>query len=138
MIKNFEIQNDLSQISVLASTVESFFSKNNIIDDIILDINLALEELVVNIISYAFDDQHKHLIYVSLRIHEAKYIEIIIKDAGKEFNPLDIQAPDLDALLEDRGIGGCGIHLVRTLMDEVEYKREDGNNISTIRKKINN
>ena len=59
-----------------------------------------------------------------------------VTDPGRAFNPLDVAAPDLTAPLAERSLGGLGIHLVRSLMDSVEYRRENGKNVLTLRKRI--
>ena len=65
--------------------------------------------------------------------------ELVVKveDDGREFNPLELPEPDLEQKLEERPIGGLGIHLVRNLMDELDYKRTHNKNILTMKKKIN-
>ena len=56
------------------------------------------------------------------------------EDRGREFNPLEIEEPDLDTPIENRQLGGLGIHLVRQMMDEAKYRREGDKNILMLRK----
>ena len=73
---------------------------------------------------------------VLVRIETAGMNLASVHDGGKPFNPLDVKPPDLYAPLEDRELGGLGIHLVRSLMDQVTYRREGDQNVLTVRKKI--
>ena len=96
---------------------------------------LVLEELEVNIMNYAYGDAESVQSQITLR-SDPDRLTIEISDSGKAFNPLeDARKPDLDAALEDRRIGGLGIHFVRTLMDDVSYRRENGRNHLTLVKR---
>ena len=90
--------------------------------------HLVLDELLTNIVSYGYDDGLTHEISLRLRA-EPGSLTAILRDDGKPFNPLE-EAPAavLDGSIEDRPIGGLGIHFMRTLMDEVTYQRQDGYN----------
>ena len=91
----------------------------------IFKVNLVLDELSVNIVNYGGEASE---IEVSLAA-DADEVRVEIADDGRPFDPLnDAMEPDLDAPLEDRAIGGLGIHLVREMMDELHYSREDGKN----------
>jgi acyl-CoA thioester hydrolase len=59
-----------------------------------------------------------------------------VQDFGREFDPLSLPIPDLSASLDERKVGGLGIHLMRSLMDEVKYRRVDGKNLLSMRKRI--
>jgi serine/threonine-protein kinase RsbW len=59
-----------------------------------------------------------------------------VEDDGRAFNPLEAAAPNLDASIDERPIGGLGIHLVRSVMTSVEYRRQDGRNVLTMKKKL--
>jgi anti-sigma regulatory factor (Ser/Thr protein kinase) len=96
--------------------------------DLVLKINLALEEVVSNIINYAYDDEDEHKINIRVERDNSKLM-IIIEDDGKAFNILKYPEPDIEIPAEKRNIGGLGIHFVRTLMDSVEYEYRDNKNI---------
>ena len=98
-------------------------------------INLVLDELVTNIIDYGFDDTGRHEIRVTMAV-EGGTLTIEVEDDARAFDPLAAAPPDLTLALEDRPVGGLGIHIVRTVMDTVEYQRRDGHNILTMRKTI--
>jgi len=94
-------------------------------------IKLAAEEVIVNIINYAYPKGEGEIeISYSQRDDGAFKIEII--DRGIPFDPLSLPDPDVGASLEERKIGGLGIYLVRRVMDEMNYKREDGKNVLTL------
>ena len=89
--------------------------------------NLALEELWLNVVNYGHSGGF-HEVEIGLT-SEASAVTIEITDDGKPFDPLnDAPVPDVTGSLKDRAVGGLGIHLVRTMMDEMRYKREGGRN----------
>ena len=94
-------------------------------------VNLVLEELSLNVINYAYDDGI-HEFDITL-ISETDALNIEITDGGRPFNPIqDGHKPDTGAAIEDRPIGGLGIHLVREMTDDLQYRREHSKNHSTI------
>jgi anti-sigma regulatory factor (Ser/Thr protein kinase) len=134
---NFRVpfKNKISEIERLHQLVEQFCKKNNISKKTQFNLDLALEELIVNTISYGFEDDEEHEIVVNFCIKEHQLLIDIIDD-GKAFNPLEKEDVNLDLSLEEKAIGGLGIHLVKTLVDEVSYKWESGKNILTLTKNI--
>jgi len=94
----------------------------------ISQIQLAAEEVLVNVINYAYPDKRGD-IEITLNTRDGVVLEVVVVDWGFAFNPLELPEPDLCAELEDRKIGGLGIYLLRKLMDEVSYKRENDRNI---------
>lgn len=95
------------------------------------DIELAIEEILVNIISYAYPGGEGH-IEVTCRPDDRNRLVFEIADSGAPFNMLAYDDPDRTAKIEERRIGGLGIFLVKQLMDEVHYRRENDRNILTI------
>ena len=113
------------QIELITVAVEEFAERDNWPPDLVFKMNLALEELGVNIINYSGATGD---IEISLAA-DGDSVTVEISDDGRPFNPLlDQEAPDVSAPLGDRPIGGLGIHLVRSMMDEMRYSREDGKN----------
>lgn len=128
------LKNQLDEIQKLVAAIEDYGAKHDLSARIVHVFTLALDELITNIISYGYDDQGEHRINVRF-ILQGSELAAELEDDGKPFNPLDRPAPDVDLSIEDREIGGLGIHFVRELMDKVEYRRENDRNILTLRKK---
>ena len=98
-------------------------------------VDLAIDEVVTNVISYGFGDAAEHLIQVRLVLNSGE-LTLEVEDDGKPFDPLCQPPPNLTLALEDRPIGGLGIHLVRNLMDCTEYRRQHDRNLLIMRKKV--
>ena len=100
---------------------------------IINKIRLACEEIIINIIKYAYPET-KGDMTIHYRITKPACIHITFIDQGVSFNPLEIVEPDIDAPIQERQIGGLGIFIVKKVMDEVVYERIKGKNVLTIKK----
>ncbi|OPY93476.1 MAG: Serine/threonine-protein kinase BtrW [Syntrophaceae bacterium PtaU1.Bin231] len=96
------------------------------------ELELVLEEVIVNVIHYAYPAGAEGEIEVACGPAGEEGLRISVLDAGIPFNPLEKGDPDLDAPLEDRTVGGLGIYLVRKLANEVHYRREEGKNVLTL------
>jgi anti-sigma regulatory factor (Ser/Thr protein kinase) len=129
-----QLKNDFSELDRLALALEQFREAHELSEDVIYRIQLALDEIITNIIKYGFDDDSEHDIGVSIDLIEGD-ISAVIEDEGRPFNPLEAPEPDLNVPLEERQIGGLGIHLVRNMVDGAEYQRTEGKNVFTFRKK---
>ncbi len=132
---NAAFKNDLAEVSRLGEVVDDFGLKNNLPSSITNAVNLALDELITNTISYGYSDSSEHQILLDLKVEDNLLIAII-EDDGRSFNPLEKPEVDTNIPLEEKQIGGLGIHLVRKLMDDINYKRVNDRNILTIKKKI--
>ncbi len=130
-----ELKNDLCEITRLLNLVEQFAKDTGLPDDALNAVMLSLDEAVTNTINYGFPGGGIHCIRLTLR-REPDSITSIIEDDGIPFNPLEAPEADLTSPIEDRPIGGLGIHFIRNYMDELYYRREDGKNIFTLVKKI--
>lgn len=97
---------------------------------------LALEELVTNCIKYGYDDRAEHVIQVEVGFTSG-WMVMVVEDDGHAFNPLQQAEPDTSLPIEDRPIGGLGIHMLRKMSDRMEYVRENGKNRVTLHKAIN-
>ena len=128
MRTDITIKNDLIEIERLAGCVRNFGRENRLPEDLVWEIRLVLEEIVTNIISYGYEDRADHAIDVDIVTSEQD-ITLRIRDDARPFNPLEQPVPDLETPIEDRGIGGMGIHIVREIMDEIDYKREENGNL---------
>jgi serine/threonine-protein kinase RsbW len=126
------IANRISEIARVASLVDAFGKDNNLSEHTVVALNVSLDEILNNIISYGYDDAGPHEIMVRLARRRGK-VEVVVEDDGKPFDPAVQPAPDLKA--KDR-LGGVGIHFVRNLTDEMEYSRVGAINHLRIAKKI--
>ena len=122
------LDNRLEELQRFDTAFNDFARMQQLSAEVTYAIQLSIDELFVNIVSYGFDDDAHHEIEVRLKVFEDR-VQIDLIDDGKAFNPLtDASDPDLDASLEDRRIGGVGIHIVKSMMTEVSYTRTDNRN----------
>ncbi len=96
---------------------------------------LALDEFLNNIISYGYLDSEEHRITIDLAVVE-RALQIKISDNGIPFNPFEQAEPELESSIEEREIGGLGIHLVRNMMDDYTYDRLEECNVVTLSKRL--
>ena len=138
MKKELEIKvtNQLSAIERFNQAFTEFGRRHRLAPKILHDVNLAVEEILANIISYGYtDNREEHEIKLGVSVQPGE-VRVDVEDDGRPFNPLEAPEPDTTKPLEERTVGGLGIHLVRKLMDSLEYKRRDNKNFLTIKKKI--
>ncbi len=126
------LENKLTELSKLQGALAEFSGKVGLSQEVLHDLQLVLEEIVVNVISYAYADTARHEIVVSLE-KEGSELAVRVQDEGRAFDPLKVPEPDLDVPVEERPIGGLGMHLVRNLAREVNYERVQGKNILTLK-----
>lgn len=126
---------DLKEIERLNRIVRQFGDLHEVPSRALYAINLALDEIVTNIVLHGFEDATGQEFEVRLTAAPGA-ITGEIEDAGTAFNPLDAPAPDLNAPLDERALGGLGVHLVKNLMDKVDYRRDGAKNVLTILKRI--
>ena len=97
--------------------------------------DLALEEHVTNVLKYAYSDTALHEIRVRLSCDE-RALHVEVEDDGRAFNPLEVPPVDTSVPLEQRSLGGLGVHLMRQFMDALDYRREGGRNILRMSKRL--
>ncbi|OJX79631.1 MAG: serine/threonine protein phosphatase [Magnetospirillum sp. 64-120] len=130
------IANDLAELERLAGLVDEFVERHGLPDRISFNLNLCLDELITNIVSYGYDDSHHHDIHVRFSLDNGCLMTEIIDD-GKEYNPFtDAPEPDLALEVDDRPIGGLGVFLVKEFMDRTDYRRDGGKNVVTLEKNV--
>ena len=133
--RRLTLHNDIQQISLLPGFVDALAQEKHLEPDVTAQLNLALEEAVTNVISYAYPEGTDGTVDIDART-DGGTITFIISDTGKAFDPTSREVVDVSAGLDERPIGGLGIHLIRQIMDVVSYERKDGRNILTITKNI--
>ena len=123
----FTLKNRIAEIAALGERLGEFAAVHQLTPNVLHDLNLALEEAVTNIISHGYSDHREHEILVCIRVESGAVIAEL-KDDARPFNPLTVPEADATKPLDERTAGGLGIHLMRKLMDGIEYQRlEDGN-----------
>ena len=129
------IANDIAEITRVAAFIDSFCTAHGAAADVVFKINLAVEEALVNTITYGFADDARHAIEIEMAAEDST-IMLRIVDDGVAFDPLEAAAPDLDASVDERKVGGLGVFLMTTTMDDVRYVREGGQNKLTLTKRF--
>jgi anti-sigma regulatory factor (Ser/Thr protein kinase) len=128
------IGNTIPEMARVVDLVDRFAAVHGIPQAIGNDLNLCLDELLNNTIAYGYDDKGNHSIVVTLSLTDDRLIAEI-QDDGKPFDPREA-TPAPKGSLQSRKIGGLGLHIVTTLMDEVGYSRVGRQNVVTIAKKL--
>ncbi len=129
-----EFKTDVKELPNVFEFVNSRLELRNVDKKSINQIDLAVEEIFVNVVNYAYDGK-EGICYITIRDDEDK-IEFVFEDNGVPFNPLEQKTPDISLSSEEREVGGLGIFLVKKVMDKVEYKYENNKNILKITKFI--
>ena len=115
------------ELADLVAAIEALGEQANWPGDLTFRVSLVIDELAQNVVDYAYSDAHGDVEVAVTSRDETVVIKIV--DEGQPFDPLtEAPAPDLTSPIEDRPIGGLGVHFTRTLMDDVEYSRESGKN----------
>lgn len=124
------------ELADVVEAVEAWGEQDGWSGDLTFRVSLVIDELAQNIVDYAYDDGTGDVKVVVTSQSETIVIEIV--DEGQPFDPLtQAPAPDLTSAIEDRPIGGLGVHFTRTLMDNAEYRRESGKNcIKIVTRKV--
>lgn len=136
MTDSLTLPNDIDTIPQLNEFIDSFCERADIDMGTTASLNLALEEAVVNVMEYAYPAGTVGDVEIDA-MTEGETIKFILMDSGTPFDPT--KKPEIDTTLsaEERSIGGLGIHLVRQIMDSVNYEYKDGKNVLTLKKIIN-
>ena len=122
------IANRHSDLLNLLDQVDGFGISSRLANSVIHDVRLVLEELITNVISYGYSDGGEHWIVVKLFLKE-EMLTIEIEDDSEYFNPLQHHhKPEMNSA-EEKAKGGQGIHLARTLVDEIVYQRVAEKNV---------
>ncbi len=129
------LRNALDELERVAGLVEAFCATRGVPARTTFEINLALDEVLTNVISYAYPAGSVHTITVRVA-HEPQQLVIAVEDSGRAFDPLAVPTPNVSGPLEERSAGGLGVFLVRSVMDELEYHRQDGKNVLIMRKRL--
>jgi anti-sigma regulatory factor (Ser/Thr protein kinase) len=135
--KRIVLKNDRNEIEAVAAALEEFGEAHALPLRIVFDMNLVLEEIITNIISYGYEDTLEHSIVIDVS-WDNDLLTLTVTDDAKQFDPLAQDGPDLQLPLEEREAGGLGIYFVKQKMDEVIYKWEQGHNVLVMKKSYAN
>ena len=130
------ILNKIRDLSRIPDLVAQFAEEQGISEDVVFGLNVALDEMLSNIIKYGFTDDAIHEIHLRLSV-AGPMLVAEIEDDGQPFDPCAAGPVDVDAPLEERKVGGLGIHIVRTLCAEVGYARTGGRNRLVMKLQLN-
>ena len=130
-----DVENSDTGLTRLLDSVRQFADRHRLPDRIQHDIRLVLDEVVANVVRYGYVDRQPHQIVVDVALGPG-VLTVEVTDDGRPFDPLQRAQPRTDQTIAERPIGGLGIHIVKQLMDDVEYSRRDGLNHLILRKRI--
>lgn len=134
-MKNLTIEATIENLPSVLEFIDGILEENGCDMKNQLVIDMAVEELYVNIANYAYEGKTGEA-SIDCEVDEDNNAVIILSDTGMFYDPLAKPDPDTTLSIEDRQIGGLGIYMVKQSMDRFNYRYEDGKNISTIVKKI--
>ncbi len=127
------IENDLSEIAKVDEKLDDFAEQFGVPPAIAATFHIIFDDLLNNVISYGFNDEQRHLIDISLEL-TANSLIVSIADDGVPYNPLAETAPDTTLSIEDRQLGGLGVHIVVNMVDDISYQRTADKNVLTLTK----
>lgn len=133
---SFQIEPNRAAVSAFADELATYCEAHEVPMAVLLAFQVSLDEVLTNIIDYAHPDHPVSLIAIHVCTPPGG-LKITIEDNGIAFNPLESDSdPDLELSLDERPIGGLGIHLVKSLMDTLEYRRQNDRNQLTLSKSL--
>ena len=123
--------NDMQELTHVLQVVNVFLEPRALPSKLVYAVNLILEEILMNIIKYGYDDGESHEIEVQIEV-EQEEVALTVIDDGREFNPLTVPPPDRSKSAMDRLEEGLGLQFVRHMRNAIEYRREEDKNILKI------
>ena len=135
MRKQLKFKNQVAELQHVNLFVEEICDELGLDMELQMNLNLALEEVVSNVIFYAYPEGTTADIEL-LAEYDGKVLTLVLSDQGKHFDPTAKEDLDTDVHPADRELGGMGIYIVKNIMNEVTYQRLEGRNLLTMRKKI--
>jgi len=129
------LHNDIGEIPRLSAFVEETVQAFKLDDTLTCSLNLALEEAVVNVMQYAYPQGTVGTVSIDAALRDGA-LAFTVTDSGRPFDPTASKEVDISAGVEERPIGGLGIHLVRQIMDDVRYERVGKKNVLTLVKRL--
>ena len=134
-VARVDVKNRLSELAHVRAALAEFVGPHHVPPAVVLEVSLAVEEIVTNVISHGLAGDCDQLITVRFS-WEAGVMTVEVEDEGQPFDPLQVAAPDITRPLDEREVGGLGVHLVRSVMDDVAYSRRNGRNVVLMKKAV--
>ena len=125
--KTVRITNHRDQIDTVRKFFDDYSKENKLTEKTVHDIQMALDELLTNIVNYGYEDTDEHQIDIHFGVNDDA-VKVEIVDDSKPYNILEKDNPDISLSMEDKPIGGLGIFLIKKLMSNVDYYTEEGKN----------
>jgi anti-sigma regulatory factor (Ser/Thr protein kinase) len=132
---SLRIANSIAELSRVAEFVDRFGIQQALPPAVVNAVNLCLDEILNNSISYGYDDDAPHQISISLAVDD-RVVVAEVEDDAKPFDPRVMAARPSGSTLRSRQPGGLGLHFVNSLMDEVDYVRVGGYNRLKLKKRL--
>ena len=129
------ITNERVELARVKEGVDRFAAAHGLPLTVLADLQVSLDEVLSNIISYGYADTAEHEIIIQLRIADGA-LHAVIEDDGAPFDPLTVPLADVEADLSKRAVGGLGIRFIRALNDEVRYERAGNRNRLSLRRNL--
>ena len=133
--RHLHLTNDVMEVPRLTDFINDVCQSLGIEEILTMQLTLAVEEAAVNVMNYAYEPGTVGTVDLDAEAGNGE-LKIIISDSGVAFDPTQKAEADITLTAEERPIGGLGIFLVRQIMDNVSYRRQDGRNILTLTKKL--
>ena len=133
--KTVRITNHRDQIDTVRKFFDDYSKENKLTEKTVHDIQMALDELLTNIVNYGYEDTDEHQIDIHFGVNDDA-VKVEIVDDSKPYNILEKDNPDISLSMEDKPIGGLGIFLIKKLMSNVDYYTKEGKNHLVMTKEL--
>ena len=136
MRQELSIRNQMTELEKVNQFIDEISEELGLSMELTMNLNLVVEEMVVNVISYAFPEGSDAEIEL-LAMSDGKELTLLLSDQGREFDPTMKESADMNVNPAERNLGGIGIYIVKNIMNKVTYQRLEGKNVLTMTKSIN-
>jgi len=126
------LRNDLAELARVNQRANELLERNGVAEQTVYATQLALEEVLTNVIRHGYQDGEPHEIALTLRVAESG-VELEVVDDGREFDPTTAPMPELHVPLAERRAGGLGLHLLRAFAREIHHQRRADRNLLRVR-----
>lgn len=121
------LRNTRLEVGRLTDFIEQYGQEHGLDENSVMNVTLVLDEAVVNVIAHGYADGGEHEIAVRLAL-DGERLRIDVEDDGVAFDPREAPAPRFDLPIGERPVGGLGVHIVKSMTESLDYRREDGRN----------